>query len=85
MNIKHCLMLLALTALMATDARAQSHTYYDARTGRVIGRSTTGTGNATTYYGADGRVTGRSTISGNTETFYGADGRTVGKTTRDKK
>jgi len=53
--------LLVLAALVATTgaAQPQSHTFYDNQTGRVTGRSTTDSGGSTTYYGVDGRVTGR--------------------------
>ncbi len=70
-------------AVLATDALAQSRTYYGAD-GRVSGRSTTDSGGTTTYYGADGRVTGRaSTGSDGTVTFYGADGRKSGTAPKD--
>ena len=54
----------ALALLIPTDALAQSRTFYDA-SGRVTGRSITGSGGSTTIYGADGRVTGRTSTSGN--------------------
>jgi YD repeat-containing protein len=34
-----------------------------------------------TFYGADGRVTGRSITSGGSTTFYGSDGRLTGRST----
>ena len=66
---------IALALLMPTDALAQSRTFYDS-SGRVSGRSITGTNGATTFYDATGRVTGRTSTSSNgTTTVYGADGR----------
>ena len=37
-----------------------------------------------TFYGADGRVTGRTSTSGNQTTIYGSDGRRVGTVTTTK-
>ena len=66
---------IALALLMPTDALAQSRTFYDA-SGRVTGRSITGSNDSTTIYDASGRVTGRtSTGSNGTTTIYGSDGR----------
>jgi YD repeat-containing protein len=71
----------ALALLMPTAAPAQSSTYYDSSTGRVVGRSVTGSDRSTTYYDASGRVSGRaSTNSTGTTTVYGPDGRRVGTT-----
>ena len=52
------MILLALLALaMATEASAQSRTFYDGA-GRVVGKSTTDSQGSTTFYDASGRVTG---------------------------
>ena len=70
--------------LMPTAALAQSRTFYDA-SGRVTGRSTSGSNGSTTIYDASGRVTGRtSTGSNGTTTIYGSDGRRVGSVTTTK-
>jgi YD repeat-containing protein len=75
---------LALALLMPTHALAQSRTFHDS-SGRVSGRSITGTTGSTTYYDASGRVTARaSTGSNGTTTIYGADGRRVGTVTTTK-
>jgi YD repeat-containing protein len=49
----------ALLAVLATDASAQSRTYYDS-SGKSIGRSTTDSQGSTTFFDASGKVTGRS-------------------------
>jgi len=72
-----------LALLMPTDALAQSRTFYDA-SGRVSGRSTTGSDGSTTIYDASGRVTGRTSTSGNQTTIYDASGRNVGRVTTTK-
>jgi YD repeat-containing protein len=70
--------------LMPTDAQAQQRTFYDA-SGRVSGRSITGTNGSTTIYDASGRVTGRTTTSSSgTVTIYGSDGSRVGTVTTTK-
>jgi YD repeat-containing protein len=69
---------IALMAFLPAGALAQSRTYYGAD-GKVVGRSTTDSGGATTIYGGSGRVTGRtSTDSSGTTTIYDADGRRIG-------
>ena len=76
---------IALALLMPTDALAQSRTFYDA-SGRVTGRSTTGSNGSTTIYDASGRVTGRTSTSSNgTTTIYDSDGRSVGTVTTQQK
>ena len=51
--------LLALVTLaLATEASAQSRTYYD-KGGNVIGKSSTDSQGTTTFYDARGNVTGR--------------------------
>ena len=69
-----------MLALFSTDALAQSRPFYDS-SGRVSGRSTTGTNGATTYYDASGRVTRRTSTSGNTTTIYDKTGRKAGSVT----
>ena len=72
---------IVLALLMPTAALAQSRTFYDS-SGRVSGRSATGTSGATTFYGADRRVTGRtSTNNSGTTTIYDAHGRKAGSVT----
>ncbi len=66
---------------MVTGAQAEQRTIYDS-SGRVSGREVTGTNGATTIYGPDGRVTGRTSTSGGTTTVYGSDGRRVGIVTK---
>ena len=82
-NTKAIARLAIVLMLMPTAALAQSRTFYDS-SGRVSGRSITGSGGATTTYGADGRVTGRTSTSGNQTTIYGSDGRRVGTVTTTK-
>ena len=75
---------IALALLMPTEALAQSRTFYDA-SGRVTGRSITGSNGSTTIYDASGRVTGRTSTSSNgTTTIYDSDGRRVGSVTTTK-
>jgi YD repeat-containing protein len=69
-----------LAVLMPTKVLAQSRTFYDA-SGRVTGRSATGSNGSTTIYDASGRVTGRTSTSGSQTTIYGSDGRRVGTVT----
>jgi YD repeat-containing protein len=66
-------------ALLATEASAQSKTFYDA-SGRVVGRSSTDSQGSTTVYDAGGKVVGRDAKSGNTTAIYDAGGRKVGET-----
>ena len=74
-----------VTLLIASDAHAQSQTFYGAD-GRVTGRSVTGSNGATTFYDASGRVTGRTaTDSQGTTTVYDASGRNVGSVTTQQK
>jgi hypothetical protein len=75
---------IALALLMPTDALAQSRTFYDA-SGRVSGRSITGSSGSTTLYDASGCVTGRASTSSNcTTTIYGSDGCRVGTVTKSQ-
>ena len=59
----------ALLAVLATEASAQSRSYYNA-SGRVVGRSTDSSGTVTND--ARGRVISRKSTSGNTTTVYDA-------------
>ena len=63
--------IVALLALLASDAAmAQHQTFRDAN-GRTLGRSTTDARGNTTYYDSMGRNTGRSvTDSNGSTTFY---------------
>jgi YD repeat-containing protein len=73
--------LLALLALaMASEASAQSRTFYDSA-GRVVGRSSTDSQGTVTNYDARGKVISRETRSGNTTTIYDAVGRVIGRET----
>ena len=74
---------IVLALLMPTEVLAQSRTFYDA-SGRVTGRSITGSNDSTTIYDASGRVTGRTSTSGNQTTIYDASGRNVGRITTTK-
>jgi YD repeat-containing protein len=75
----------ALTLLIQTAAQAQQREFFDARTGKSVGRSTTDSQGSTTIYGADGRVTGRTaTDTQGTTKFYDAAGRNVGSVTTTK-
>jgi len=66
-------MIAALTlAALATEASAQSRTFYDA-SGKVSGRSSA-SGNTVTNYDGRGRVISRETTTGNTTTVYDARG-----------
>jgi YD repeat-containing protein len=70
----------ALLAVLATEAPAQSRTFYDS-SGRVVGRSSTDSSGTVTNYDARGKVISRETTSGNTTTVYDDRGRNVGKVT----
>ena len=65
----------ALLAVLATEASAQSRTFYDSA-GRVVGRSTTDSSGTTTTYDSRGRVISRETRTGN---IYDARGRNLGR------
>ena len=70
--------IVALLALLASDAAmAQHQTFRDAN-GRTLGRSTTDARGNTTYYDSMGRNTGRSVTRGNTTTIYDSMGRQTG-------
>jgi YD repeat-containing protein len=74
--------IVALIALLASDAAmAQQRTYQDSM-GRNIGRSVTDTRCNTTFYDVMGRNTGRSVTNarGNT-TYYDSMGRNTGRST----
>ena len=76
--------IVALLALLASDAAmAQHQTFRDAN-GRTLGRSTTDARGNTTYYDSMGRNTGRSVTdtNGNT-TFYDEMGRNTGRAVTD--
>ena len=70
---KILLTLLTLAAL-ATEASAQSRTFYDS-SGKVVGRSSTDTQGTTTNYDARGKVIIRKSTGGNTTMVYDARGR----------
>ncbi|MFZ0851120.1 MAG: hypothetical protein WAO08_18165 [Hyphomicrobiaceae bacterium] len=54
-----------LLALIATTATAaQQATFYDARTGKAVARSITGSDGTITTFGADGRAISRETRDG---------------------
>ena len=72
--------IVALLALLASDAAmAQQQTFKDAN-GRTLGRSVTDSRGNTTFYDSAGRNTGRAVTDsrGNT-TFYDAMGRNTGR------
>jgi YD repeat-containing protein len=77
--MKTILLALALSAL-ATEASAQSQTFYDS-SGKSVGRSATDSQGTTTFYDASGRVSSRASKSGNTTTIYDDRGRNVGRVT----
>jgi len=79
MKMQRTLLALALT-LIATQAFAQSRTFYDS-SGRTAGRSTTDSQGSTTFYDASGRISARSSTSGNQTTIYDASGRAVVRST----
>ena len=70
-------------AAHATDATAESRTFYGAD-GKVLGGSITDSDGVTTYYDAAGRITGRTSTGGDTMTIYGADGRVVVTVTKPR-
>jgi len=70
-------------AALTGAATAQQRTFYDA-SGKVVGRSSTDSGGATTNYDARGKVIGRESTSGNTTTIYDAGGRHVGRVTTNR-
>lgn len=79
---KMCRGLIAVAVLVmsAASASAQSSTVYDARTGKVLARSTTGSAGAVTIFDAAGRVTARAATSGSTTTIYdGPTGRVLAR------
>jgi len=73
----------ALLAILATEAYAQSRTFYDSA-GRVVGRSSTDSQGTTTNYDERGKVNSRETTTGNTTTIYDASGRNVGRFTTNR-
>jgi hypothetical protein len=76
---------IVLALLLPTGALAQSRTFYD-NSGRVSGRSITGSNGSTTLYDSSGKVTGRaSTGTDGTTTIYGSDGRRIGTVTTTTK
>ncbi len=79
------MIMLALIALavLATDATAQSRTYYDS-SGKSIGRSSTDSSGTVTNYDGRGRVISRATTSGNTTTIYNPSGRNIGRSTTNR-
>ena len=72
----------ALLAVLATEASAQSRSYYNA-SGRVVGRSRHDSSGTVTN-DARGRVISRESTSGNTTTVYDAGGRNVGRFTTSR-
>ena len=76
-------MIAALFAVLATEASAQSRTFYDSA-GRVVGRSSTDSQGTVTNYDARGKVISRETRSGNTTTIYDPAGRNVGRYTTNR-
>jgi hypothetical protein len=77
--------MIAVALLLPTGALAQQREFYDARTSKIIGRTTTDSSGATTIYDSTGRVSGRtSTGSDGTVTVYGSDGRRSGTVTSTK-
>ena len=76
--------IVALLALLASDAAmAQHQTFRDAN-GRTLGSSVTDSRGNTTYYDSMGRNTGRSVTNSNgNTTFYDEMGRTTGRSTTD--
>ena len=77
MKIVSCTLIIGLALLMCGAASAQQRELYD--TGKIVARSSTDSGGATTIYGADGRVTGRTAIdTSGTTTIYDDRGRRVG-------
>ena len=73
---------LALSVL-ATEALAQSRTFYDPSR-KVVGRSSTSSSGTVTNYDARGRVVSRKSTSGNRTTIYDASGRNVGRFTTNR-
>jgi hypothetical protein len=73
-----------LALVMPTAALAQQRTIY--RDGKVIGRESTGTDGASTFYDSTGRAVGRSsTSSSGTTTYFDARGRKTGTVTETSK
>jgi YD repeat-containing protein len=77
------LIALLTLAVLATEASAQSRTFYDS-SGKVVGRSGTDSQGTVTNYDSRGRVISRETSSGNTTTIYDAGGRSVGRFTTSR-
>ena len=74
------LIALLTLAVLATEALAQSRSFYN-RSGKSVGRSVTDSSGTTTYYDASGKITGRSSTSGNTTTNYDRSGRVISRET----
>ena len=74
---------LAILLLLSAPAAAQQRQFYDAA-GRNAGRAVTDSQGSTTVYGADGRVSARSSTAGNRTTIYDAAGRQTGSITWPK-
>ena len=85
MNPTTTIMIAALALAIASEASAQSRTYYD-KGGNVTGKSATDSQGTTTFYDSRGKVTGRTSGngSGDTITIYDASGRAVGRATKDR-
>jgi hypothetical protein len=70
--------IVALIALLATDAAlAQQRTFRDT-SGRTLGRSVTDSRGNTTFYNAQGQQTGRAVTRGGSTTIYDRMGRQIG-------
>src|SRR3954471_1771115 len=74
----------ALTlAVLATEASAQSRSFYDSA-GKRIGSASTDSSGTVTNYDARGKVISRETTTGNQTTIYDARGRNVGRVTTSR-
>ena len=78
MNSTTTIITAVLALALATEASAQSRTYYDS-SGKRIGTATTDSQGTVTNYDARGRVMSRESTTGNTTTVYDASGLAVGK------
>jgi YD repeat-containing protein len=70
-------------AMLTGAALGEQRTFYDS-SGKVVGRSSTGSSGAVTNYDSRGRVISRETTTGNQTTIYDARGRNVGRVTTSR-
>ena len=81
--IKVLLAALLALSVLATEASAESRTFYNS-SGRNVGRSATDSNGTVTNYDSKGQVISRESTSGNTTTAYDKSGQPVGRFTTNR-